>query len=166
MGQGLGLEHGIPKLSFLYERNMRNWSGVPSFDCDSRGLKPKATGVTPSRRQTRKCWPTSWQQPVVGPKSGARTLRPLNFGFYTNETCKIGPWVASLTAFLGSLSPKANGLHLVGDRREVLACKLAITASWAEVWGSNMRPLIFCFYTNKTCEIAPGVPSLTATLGA
>ena len=45
VGPGQGLEPRTPELWFLFDIKHEIWPGVPTFDTDSQGLKPKATGL-------------------------------------------------------------------------------------------------------------------------
>ena len=54
------------------------------------------------------------------------------------------------------LNPKATGLHLIVVRGDTLGNTLVLSASWAEVEGSNGGPSNFAFYTIKIRNLARG----------
>ena len=95
LGRGRGLEQWTSELWFLFYIKHEIWPRGPKFDTDSRGLKPKSTGlpIVGVRGDTqtmtlalRACWAE-----VEGSNGG-----PSNFPFYTikirNLACGSKVW--------------------------------------------------------------------------
>ena len=59
------------------------------------------------------------------------------------------PWDIKCDTDSRGLSSKATGLHLKGVGGDTLGSTLALTASWAEVGGSNGGPSNLAFYRIK-----------------
>ena len=122
-----------------------NLSECLRFDADSRGLSPKATGlhlvgVKGDTLGSTLALPASWAE-VEGSNGG-----PSNFVFYTIKIRNLARG-SKFDADSRGLSPKATGLHLEDVGGDALRSTLALSASWAEVEGSNGRPQIFGFYS-------------------
>ena len=126
------------------------WPGGPKFDTDSRGLKPKATGlhlvgVRGDTLGSTLALPTSLAE-VEGLNSGPKTLACIQLKY------EILPAVTSSKR----IKLETTGFHLVGVRGDTLGSTLVFPASWAEVEGSNGEPQIFGFYTIKIRNLARG----------
>ena len=100
-------------------------------------------------------WGAHWHFPLVGPRSGARTVDPrtLRSIRLKYEIWPLGPKCGTDSR---GLSPKATGLHLVGVGGDTLWSKLALASSWAEVGGLTSGPSDFAFYTIKIGYLALG----------
>ena len=72
-------------------------------------------------------WGAHWHFPLVGPRSGAGTADP---GTLRSIRLKyeIWPWGPKFDTDSRGLSPKATGLHLVGDRLDTWSFTLHSTA--------------------------------------
>ena len=130
------------------------WPGGHKFEADSRGLKPKATGlhlvgIRGHTLTSTLALPASWAE--VGGLNG----RPSNLAFYTIKIRNLARGHKFETDIRG-LKLKATGLHLVGVRGHTLTNTLTLPASWAEVEGSYGGPSNLAFYTIKIRNLARG----------
>ena len=100
-------------------------------------------------------WGAHWHFPLVGPRSGARTVDPRTWRSLRLKY-EIWPWGSKCDTDSRGLSLKATGLHLVGVKGDTLESTLALPASWAEVRGSNGGPSNLAFYTIIIRNLALG----------